>query len=61
MYKYVKCYKMGYIDGTEKAKEDKKKHKTKKFIEVDDYVIMSKLYDIGYINGYNNYLKISLK
>lgn len=53
-------YKMGYEEGYQKALEDKEKFKIKKFIEIDDYLIMAKLYDIGFINGYNNYLKNSL-
>lgn len=60
MYRYIRCYKMGYEEGYQKALEDKEKSKIRKFIEIDDYLIMAKLYDIGFINGYNNYLKNSL-
>lgn len=57
MYKYIRCYKLGYEEGYQKALEDRKISKIKKFIDIDDYLIMAKLYDIGFINGYNNCLK----
>ena len=57
MYKYIRCYKLGYEEGYQKALEDSEKSKINKFIEIDDYLIMAKLYDIGFINGYNNCLK----
>lgn len=57
MYRYIRCYKTGYIDGYNDAKNDVLNHKKKKFIEIDTFALLAKLYDIGYIEGYNNYLK----
>lgn len=61
MYKYIRCYKIGYEEGYQTAKLDQKNRKIRKFIEIDDYLIMAKIYDAGYIDGYNNYLKKYLK
>lgn len=57
MYRYIRCYKTGYIDGYNDAKNDVLNHKKKKFTEIDTFTLLAKLYDIGYIEGYNNYLK----
>lgn len=54
MYKYIRCYKMGYEEGYQTAKLDQKNRKIRKFIEIDDYLIMAKIYDAGFIAGYNN-------
>ena len=48
---------MGYEEGYQTAKLDQKNRKIRKFIEIDDYLIMAKIYDAGFIAGYNNYLK----
>ena len=32
MYRYIRCYKTGYIDGYNDAKNDALNHKKKKFI-----------------------------
>lgn len=59
MYKYIKSYELGYIEGIKDALKDKNKI----FKKINELEIMSKLYDMGYINGYNKcitYLKNNL-
>lgn len=59
MYKYIKSYELGFIEGLKDALKDS----TKIFKKINELEVMSKLYDIGYINGYNkciNYLKKNL-
>jgi len=53
MYKYIKAYKMGYNEGIKDSFKDFLNNKNKKFKYIKDYDILSKLYDIGYINAYN--------
>ena len=56
MYKYIKSYELGYIEGIKDALVDD----NKKFKKINELDIMSKLYDVGYIKGYIkciNYLK----
>ena len=53
MYKYIKSYKMGYNEGIKDAYNDYINNKKKEFIKIDKKIIMSKLYDAGYIDGYN--------
>ena len=56
MYKYIKAYELGFIEGI----KDALKEENKKFKKINELDIMSKLYDVGYINGYIkciNYLK----
>lgn len=56
MYKYIKAYELGFIEGIKDAL--KKENKT--FKKINELDIMSKLYDVGYIDGYIkciNYLK----
>ena len=57
MYKYIKSYNLGYNEGVRNAINDRKKNKIKRFKKVDDKLIMAKLYDVGYINGYNKFIK----
>lgn len=59
MYKYIKSYELGYIEGIKDALKDKNKI----FKKINELEIMSKLYDMGYIKGYNKcitYLKNNL-
>lgn len=59
MYKYIKAYELGFIEGIKDALKEENKT-LKKINELD---IMSKLYDVGYITGYIkciNYLKNNL-
>ncbi len=59
MYKYIKSYELGFIEGLKDALKDSNKI----FKKINELEVMSKLYDIGYINGYNkciNYLKKNL-
>lgn len=59
MYKYIKAYELGFIEGIKDAL--KKENKT--FKKINELDIMSKLYDVGYITGYMkciNYLKNNL-
>ncbi len=57
MYKYIKSYNLGYNEGIRDAINDKKINKIKKFKKIDEKTIMAKLYDVGYINGYNKFIK----
>ena len=59
MYKYIKAYELGFIEGI----KDALKEENKTFKEINELDIMSKLYDVGYISGYIkciNYLKNNL-
>jgi len=56
VYKYIKIFEIGFLDGIKDAINNKLK--TKKFKIINDKEILSKLYDIGYIKGYK---KITLK
>ncbi len=59
MYRYIKSYELGFIEGIKDALIDKDKI----FKKISELEIMSKLYDIGYIDGYKkciNYLKKNL-
>lgn len=57
MYKYFRVYELGFYEGFKDAIKDLER---KSFSEINILDIMSKLYDIGYIDGYNkcfNYIK----
>jgi hypothetical protein len=56
MYKYIKSFELGFIEGIKDAFNNN--YKYRKFKKIDDKEIIYKLYDIGYIKGYK---KISLK
>lgn len=59
MYKYIKAYELGFIEGI----KDALKEENKTFKKINELEIMSKLYDAGYITGYIkciNYLKNNL-
>lgn len=53
MYKYYRAYKLGFNEGLKDAINSKKNRKFKK---INDKEVLSKLYDIGYIEGYNKYM-----
>ena len=60
MYKYIKAYELGFIEGI----KDALKEENKTFKKINELDIMSKLYDVGYITGYMkciNYLKNNLQ
>lgn len=57
MYRYIKVYKLGYIEGIKDSIKDVKLNKSRTFKKIDDQEIKSKLYDIGYIKGYNKTMK----
>jgi len=57
MYKYIKVYELGYIEGIKDSIRDIKTNKIKGFKNIDDKEILSKLYDIGYIKGYKKSIK----
>ena len=57
MYKFFKAYELGNYEGIKSALEDYYNSKIKKFKNIDDEEVLSKLYDIGYINGYNKFIK----
>ncbi len=57
MYKYIKYYDFGYMDGVNMAIKDKLKNKKSKFKNIKTKDLKSKLYDLGYIDGYNNTYK----
>ena len=48
MYKYIKAYELGFIEGI----KDALKEENKTFKKINELDIMSKLYDVGYITGY---------
>ena len=57
MYKYIESYEMGYEDGINDALNDYYSNSEKKFKIIEDIDILSKLYDVGYINAYNKFIK----
>ena len=58
MYKYYRAYKIGFNEGLKDAIKDRNKKK-KKFKYINKKEIISRLYDIGYIDGYSKYIKYS--
>ena len=59
MYKYIKAYELGFIEGI----KDALKEENKTFKKINELDIMSKLYDVCYISCYIkciNYLKNNL-
>ena len=56
MYKLIKAYKLGYEEGIKDAYRDSFLYKKKKYKKPNYIEIMSKLYDIGYIEGYNKFI-----
>lgn len=61
MYNYNKIYKLGFLEGRKKAIEDKKIKRTTKLKNIDEIEIVSKIYDIGFIEGYNRNRKYIFK
>lgn len=57
MYKYIKAYELGYMQGIKDSIYDYEKRKSKKFKNINKNEIMSKLYDVGYIDGYTRFYK----
>lgn len=57
MYKYIRAFELGYKWGINEAFNDQINNINKKFKYIDDRVILSKLYDIGYIKAYKKYNK----
>lgn len=55
MKKILKIYNFGYEDGMLCAIDDIEKNKKKRFKKIDEKTILSKLYDLGYIDGYNRF------
>lgn len=53
MYKFIRAYRLGFFEGIKAAL----KEKNKKFKQQDEMEVMSKLYDIAYIKGYNKCMK----
>ena len=43
-----------YILGFNAGVKDYKREKNKKFIKIDEKELLSKIYDVGYIDGYKN-------
>ena len=60
MYKYIKSYKLENIEEKKNFKIEYIKNKRKKFIKIDKKEVLSKLYDIGYIDGYNKFINNTL-
>ena len=58
MEKYIKIYDMGMYQGLIDAYDDFIKDRKKVFKKIDDILIKSMLYDIGYIKGYNIFFNI---
>ena len=61
MYKYKKIYDMAIYEGMKDAYEDYTKLKRKKFKKINDNIIKSKIYDKGYIKGYNIFFDVVKK
>lgn len=61
MYKYKKIYDMALYEGMKDACEDYIKSKRKKFKKINDNLIKSKIYDKGYIKGYNMFFDVVKK
>ena len=57
MYRYIKAYELGYTEGIKDSLYDLRNNKMKKFKNINKNEIMSKLYDIGYIDGYTRFYK----
>jgi hypothetical protein len=60
MKKYIRYYEIGFEDGVLDAIRDIYFFKSKKF-KIDDLEMKSKLYDSGYIDGYNIFYSIIKK
>lgn len=64
MINYNRINKIGYDEGFSDALKDflnKKKRKVEKINKTNKTNILSKVYDIGYSNGYNQFVKIIKK
>ena len=60
MYKLSKYYDIGYKDGIKVAILDSIYRRKRKFVNINYYELKSKLYDAGYIAGYNTFKNLSL-
>ena len=54
---YINAYMKGYDEGIKDSYIDFLNKTKKEFKEIDKMKIMSFLYDVGYIDGYLNFLK----
>ena len=57
MYRYITAYELGYTEGIKDSLYDLRNNKIKKFKNINKNEIMSKLYDIGYIDGYTRFYR----
>lgn len=55
MKKLLKIYNFGYEEGMLCAIDDIERNKRKCFKKIDKKIILSNLYDLGYIDGYNRF------
>ncbi len=60
MKRYYKAYNIGFKIGKKDARIDYLNNNIKNFKKIDDKEIKALLYDIGYIKGYNKFIKSSL-
>ena len=60
MYKFIKYYDIGYKDGMVMALKDNLINIDRKFKILKIKELKSKLYDLGYIDGYNIVKKLTL-
>lgn len=63
MYKYIKVYNLGFEEGIKDAYNDINSERLKMYKNKYDKQTLSKIYDIGYIDGYrriSNVIKKSL-
>lgn len=56
MHKYIKSYKYGYEEGIKDAYRDYLNNKSKNFKNINKKEVLSKLYDLGYVDGYRNFI-----
>ena len=61
MNRYVRSYRLGYIEGIKDGYRDYHKNKEKSFKITNSGLTESKMYDIGYIYGYRKIIKYVFK
>ena len=59
MYKYIKYYDMGYKDGMSMAIKDSLNNINRMFKKIETKELKSKLYDCGYVDGYQLIKKLT--
>lgn len=52
MYKYISVFSLGYNEGVKDALNDYNMGYKREFNIIDEFEIISKIYDIFYIRGY---------